>query len=324
MDKVFDKYETMNDAGVYNDLTNNEVQRLKTNRQNKMMLERKLMWMKSEGGSPSATITAKKEVKIKSKEVKEAEGEMYPPPFMDEKPDSTRIKRLVKDQEFLELESRLRTKLRNEKKKNAAILRKTPEPTMNEVTLDPIQRHVERRKVRVGAMLRANLEQLLSCNTTQILHDHLGEAKVSIVHLEADKSARGTQHVYYIVVSDHDKDFVQKQMETLAPKLRHQMAVKLELGHTPAFKFHQVEKENTKERQRLWRMVQHMRKARAEDLHVTWTEEMNWPASAMKKSVNVKQLDQPMTGRAKKLPISPGRNLLPKGYKEQRKFLSKD
>lgn len=66
----------MNDARVYDDLTHDEVQRLKTNRQQKMMLERKLMWMKSQGGSPSATVVAKKEQKIKSKEVKEAEGEM--------------------------------------------------------------------------------------------------------------------------------------------------------------------------------------------------------------------------------------------------------
>lgn len=122
----------------------------------------------------------------------------YPPPFMDERPDSKNITRLLKDQDFLEMESRLRTKLRMEKKKNAAILRKTPEPGMNDITLDPIERHVERRRLRIGAMLRANLETLMSCNTTQILQDHLGGASVSIVHLEADKSARGTQHVYYV------------------------------------------------------------------------------------------------------------------------------
>lgn len=66
---------------------------------------------------------------------------------------------------------------------------------MNGQALDPIERHIERRKVRIGAMLRTHLEQLLSVNTSQILQHHLGGASVSIVNLEADKSAKGRQHV---------------------------------------------------------------------------------------------------------------------------------
>merc|ERR1712190_536080 len=148
------------------------------------------------------------------------------------------------------MESHFRTRIRQEKLENARIV-KASVPEVGGLVTDPIKRHVQRRLLRQRPKIHYGLEQILTDNSAQILFEFLKGVAISIVRVRA-KRPRQTQEIYYNLTSDHDPAWVQRQLDILAPKLRSQLALKVNMGQTPNIRFvPQVKSEEVK-RSHLW------------------------------------------------------------------------
>lgn len=225
----------------WQDLTHGEAQRLQEMYMRKRMLDRKILWLKmSHLPNPEKeakmTLRRQKEQEEQNKRQEASGGlQMYPPPFLDVQPTASKISRMEDASKKEELESRFRARIREEKLENARIL-KANVPDVGGIVTDPIKRHVNRRLVRQRVKIHAGLEDVLTRNTAQILYEHMGGVAISIVKVFA-KRPRQTQEIHYNLSSDHDPAWVQKQLDILAPKLRSQLAVKVNMGQTPNIRF---------------------------------------------------------------------------------------
>uniref|UniRef100_A0A3B0MV30 Ribosome-binding factor A, putative n=1 Tax=Theileria annulata TaxID=5874 RepID=A0A3B0MV30_THEAN len=143
--------------------------------------------------------------------------------------------KLVEQNKFDEIVSKIRTKIRLEKKSNS-LINKLTIPNVNGEVLDPIKKHVLRRAARISTMLHTHIEQLLTCNKPELLYTHLNGASISINHVEMPTS-KSTVKCYYNIISKHDPEEVQKGLDKVSSRLRFMIARKLELGYTPPIRF---------------------------------------------------------------------------------------
>ncbi|CAE7811199.1 unnamed protein product [Symbiodinium sp. CCMP2592] len=241
----------------WQDLTHAEAQRLQEMYMRKKMLDRKIRWLKLME-LPNPEREAKRTLRLQ--QLKEAEekrvpggGDMYPVPFQDLHPGHSKLQRMEEGARLMELESRFRARIRQQKLQNAAIV-KAQKPQVGELITDPIQRHVKRRLVRQREKIHEGVEATLHVNSAQIMHEHLKGAAVSIVRIRA-KRPRSTQEIQYNLTSDHDPEWVQRQLNILAPKLRSQLAVNVNMGQTPNIKFVPYAKSQEVRRKYLWRFA---------------------------------------------------------------------
>lgn len=223
----------------WRDLTHEEAQRMKEMYMRKQMLERKILWMKSQH-LPNPQRDAKLQLRAEREREKMKEEramELYPPPLIDTplEDEEKKLKKLQDLGQQLELESRFRNRIREQKLENARIV-KANQPAVGGIITDPIQRHVQRRLLRQRPGIHQGLEEVLSHNTAQILYEFLDGAAISIVRVRA-KRPRQTQEILYNVTSDHDPEWVQQRLDVLAPKLRSLLALRVNMGQTPNIRF---------------------------------------------------------------------------------------
>lgn len=248
----------------WQDLTHSEAQRLQEMYMRKRMLDRKVHWMKMQelpNAEKDAKMTLRRQKRLEEEQKAEAGDSppMYPPPFLDEHPGSRWLTNLEEKARRDELESRFRTRIREQKLENARIV-KAAAPKVGDLITDPIQRHVQRRLVRQRAKIHAGLEELLTRNDAQILCEFLKGVAVSIVKVRA-KRPRATQQIHYSLSSHHDPEWVQKQLDILAPKLRSQFAVKVNMGQTPNIRFVPVVRGQDIRRKYLWGFSRRLQQA---------------------------------------------------------------
>lgn len=235
---------------AFQDLQHHEAQRLQEMQLRKRMLDRKLMFLKMQH-LPNPKKDAKMEMRrLKTQEEDQGE-DMYPLPFLDLPPASAGFKLMQERADRETLESRFRMRIRQQKLDSARVA-KSPIPQVGEVVTDPLKRHIQRRLLRQRAKIKGGLEPLMSSMNSQMAHEFLKGAAISIVRVTATRP-RQTQRVYYNLTSDHDPEWVRRQLNILAPKIRSQLALKENMGQTPAIRF--LPQAETQERRRahLWR-----------------------------------------------------------------------
>lgn len=237
---------------AFQDLQHHEAQRLQEMQLRKRMLDRKLMWLKMQH-LPNPQKEAKMEMRRRKVEEEDQGDDMYPLPFLDKPPASGEFKWMQEKADRDTLESRFRTRIRQEKLDNSAIAKSTI-PQVGDVITDPVKRHIERRLVRQRSKIIGGLEPLMSSMNSQMANEFLRGAAVSIVRIRA-KRPRQTQDVYYNLTSDHDPEWVNKQLNILAPKLRSQLALKENMGQTPRIRFIPQAQGQERRRSHLWRFA---------------------------------------------------------------------
>jgi len=247
----------------FQDLTHDEAQRMQAMYARKRMMDRKIMYMKmhsAQNPSKDAYVTLKT-IKQKEEADKAAAegvgGALYPPPFMEDAKTQSKFDQMEDAGRLEELESRFRTRIRREKRENARLM-KTSVPEIGGVVTDPIKKHVARRLVRQRTVIHKNLEEFLTRNNAQILYEFLQGVSVSIVKIRA-KRPRATQNIFYTLTSDHDPEWVQRQLNILAPKLRSQLALKVNMGTTPNLRFVPYTEATEVRREYLWEFAKRVK-----------------------------------------------------------------
>jgi ribosome-binding factor A len=119
------------------------------------------------------------------------------------------------------------------------------------------------------------LEELFTCNTAQIILDHLGGAALSVEKVTAP-STRGVHDVYMRLSSNHDQAWVQKKLDILTPKIRSQLAVRVNYGYTPELKFHILDDVDKFRKSRLMRLADQAKREVDKSLNKHFMTEMNW------------------------------------------------
>lgn len=143
---------------------------------------------------------------------------------------------LVNRNMFDEIVSRIRATTRREKMETSKI-EGAKVPNFNGITVDPIARHVQRRSVRINAMIRDHLEQIIACNDPSFIFGDLGVTSITLKRVEMT-SGKSTIKCYYTVTgTDLDENKVQELLEKAQKKVRFSLARKLELGYTPPVVF---------------------------------------------------------------------------------------
>lgn len=270
------KFESMNRTRkpLWQDATHADTVTLQRLYMEKKLADNKLRWLKEQRLS-SPTEDAKHFIR----EVQQARKENGERLSLD--PEERKHDAIMDDTERLIYQSRARTKIRLQKVENNKIL-KAPTPSIGGITTDPIKQHVYRRNVRLNSMLCSHIEQFLTMNTSQVLHEMLEGASITIVGIRAD-GPRAAHTVYFQCASippGRDKHWVEERMDVLAPKLRSQIATKLQLGYTPELRFKIVHHAlKTQSRQRLFRIVKKIQNQKAQGLLSNWVSEMNWGGS---------------------------------------------
>lgn len=242
---------------AFQDLQHHEAQRLQEMQLRKRMLDRKLMWLKMQH-LPNPQKDAKMEMRRRQVQEEDQGDDMYPLPFLDVPPATGNLKSLQEKADRDTLESRFRTRIRQEKLDNARIAKSTI-PEVGEVITDPVKRHIQRRLVRQRSKIQGGLEPLLSSMNSQMANEFLRGAAISIVRIRA-KRPRQTQDVYYNLTSDHDPDWVHRQLSILAPKLRSQLALSENMGQTPKIRFVPQAQSQERRRANLWRSARRIQR----------------------------------------------------------------
>jgi len=236
----------------WQDLTHCEAQRLQEMYMRKKMLDRKLLWLKHEG-----MLNPRKEAKLamhraqRFEQQEKANFTLYPPPVLDTDPNVHKMEGAQNRAQRMELESRFRSRIRLEKIANSKML-KAESPDIGDIVTDPLKRHVWKRLVRQRSEIYKGMETVLTRNSAQVLQDFLKGAAISIVKIRALKP-RATQTIYYNLTSDHDPDWVKKQLKIVTPKLRSQFAVKVNPGQVTNFRFVPYDDSKKVKRRYLWR-----------------------------------------------------------------------
>lgn len=225
----------------------------------KRMLDRKLRWLKMQH-LPNPQKDAKMEFRRRladEEAAKSDEAPMYPPPLSDHdnnnKWNNHKMQGLVEGAQRDELESRFRSRIREEKLRNARII-KAATPKLGDIVTDPIKRHVHRRLLRQRVVIYDGLEEALTNNSAQVLYEFMRGVAVSIVRVQASRP-RATQNIYYNLTSDHDPKWVETQLNILAPKLRSQLALSKNLGMTPNIRFIPQITGEEQRRKHLWKFA---------------------------------------------------------------------
>ncbi|CDJ50219.1 hypothetical protein, conserved [Eimeria brunetti] len=236
-DETKDPWENIFDyvslkGGPYQDLTHEEVARMKEAYQQKLLIDRRLRWLKARA-LPDPDRDA---ADILKQVNPQTEDSLIKTLGLDDGVrGARRIVRMEADAERQELASRIRAKIREEKLASAKLM-KTALPNVQGQIIDPIKFHVARRTVRQARLLQSQLEEFLTWNSAEVLYGLLGGASVSIHHVE-QQTTRSICYVFFTVASRHDPKDVEEKLNRAAPHLRMQMARRLELGYTPPFRF---------------------------------------------------------------------------------------
>lgn len=235
----------------WQDLTHAESRRMQEMHMRKKMLDSKLLFMKQQH-LPNPERDAKQQLRDidKKEEAEKQIGDLYPPPFMEERAQTGRDRGMETRARRDELVSKLRNRIRQERLENAKLLKKKS-PSVGSKLTDAIQRHVQRRLVRQRSGITAKLEDCLMRNTAQIQQEFLKGVSISVARVTA-KKPRATQNVYYHLLSDHDPAWVQKQLDILAPRIRSDLALRLNMGMTPVIRFKSEATARHMNRERLW------------------------------------------------------------------------
>ncbi|CDI83065.1 Chromosome I, complete genome, related [Eimeria acervulina] len=168
-------------GGAYRDLTHEEVIRMREAYQQKLLLDRRVRWLKARAlPDPEREAAAI----IKQHSNPQTEDSLVKSLGMDDGVRAARrIVRMEADAERQELASRIRAKIREEKLANAKLM-KAALPNVQGQIIDPIKFHVARRTVRQARLLQSQLEEFLTWNSAEVLYGLLGGASVSIHHVE--------------------------------------------------------------------------------------------------------------------------------------------
>ncbi|CDR97971.1 hypothetical protein, conserved [Babesia bigemina] len=155
---------------------------------------------------------------------------------MDDDEGDPRAAAMVGENRFDEIVSRIRAQMREEKQENTKI-NKAKVPNFNGVIVDPIARHVRRRRLRINAMIKDQLQQIITANDPSfILGEHI-RASISLERVEMT-SGKATIRCYYTVIGGgQDDQRVHEMLQKAQKKVRFCLARKLELGYTPPVLF---------------------------------------------------------------------------------------
>ena len=282
-DSKLSQFESLKHSPGYQDLTHSELRRVQELKEKKKMLDRKIRWLKeNQLVDPAKKIekeferNRRDEYKKNSDEIVKGNEPLFPPHFSKEF-DPVMAKKIQQVEFSMERDtaiSRMRTELRKEKLERSAVM-KGSTPNIGNAITDPMKRHLKRRNVRVSLLLQQYLEELLSCNTAQIVVDHLKGAAVSIDRIDSP-TTRGRHDVYVRVSSDHDRKWVQEQLNIVAPKLRSQLALRVNYGYTPELKFHVIDDLDKFNKKRLMSIADETRREIDRALNNHFMKEMNW------------------------------------------------
>ena len=277
------QFESMKHSPGYQDLTHSELRRVQELKEKKKMLDRKIRWLKeNQLVDPAKTIekqferNRRDEYKKNSDEIVKGNDPLFPPQFSKEF-EPAMAKKIQQVEFSMERDtaiSRMRTELRKEKLERSAVM-KGSTPNIGNLVTDPLKRHLKRRNIRVSLLLQQYLEELLSCNTAQIVVDHLKGAAISIDRIESP-TTRGRHDVYVRVSSDHDRKRVQERLDIVAPKLRSQLALRVNYGYTPELKFHVIDDLDKFNKKRLMSIADEARREIDRSLNNHFMKEMNW------------------------------------------------
>ncbi|SBT81085.1 conserved Plasmodium protein, unknown function [Plasmodium malariae] len=248
IDKSIFDYESLKGKSTYQDLTHEEYDYMNNLYLKKCDIDRKIRWFKM-----SNILNPVKEAKsiIKSlklskndEKIKEAEEEQneflvkedIKPHYENEGNFAHKIERICEQNQYDEIVSRIRMKIRKEKLENSKII-KEKVPNVARHILDPIKYHVNRRKVRTEKLLHTHLEQLLNCNNSYFRSYLLNGLSISIHHLEMKSNRSICKIVYSLLNKNVTHKSIQDKLEKVAFILRKLLARKLQLGYTPPLKF---------------------------------------------------------------------------------------
>ncbi|SBS88843.1 conserved Plasmodium protein, unknown function [Plasmodium ovale] len=262
---IFD-YESMKGNSMYQDLTHDEYEYMNNLYLKKCNVDRKIRWFKmsnmlnpvKEAKSILNSLKLSKDERKKkhSQGMETEEGEdkqlcEYPlredikPYYEDEGHFAHKIKKICEQNQYDEIVSRIRMKIRKEKLENSKII-KEKIPNVARHILDPIKYHINRRRVRVEKLLHTHLEQLLNCNNSYFRSYLLNGLSISIHHLEM-KSTRSLCKIVYSLLNKNIKhEMIQEKLDKVAFILRKLLARKLQLGYTPPLKFVPLQDEQEK------------------------------------------------------------------------------
>ncbi|GAW83778.1 hypothetical protein, conserved [Plasmodium gonderi] len=262
---IFD-YESMKGKkGTYQDLTHDEYAYMNNLYIKKCDVDRKIRWFKmsnilnpiKEAKSivKAQRLSADEEEKKNTndgmcdvegdqnfhiRKKKQMEGfpleEDIKPYYENEGDFSYKINKICEQNQYDEIVSRIRMKIRKEKMGNSKIM-KEKIPNVARHILDPIKYHVNRRRIRVEKLLHTHLEQLLNCNNSYFKFYLLNGLSISIHHLEMKSTRSLCKIVYTLLNKNINHEMIKEKLDKVAFVLRKLLARKLQLGYTPPLKF---------------------------------------------------------------------------------------
>ncbi|XP_026189690.1 uncharacterized protein LOC34619218 [Cyclospora cayetanensis] len=236
--------------GDYRDLTHQEAMRMQDAYQQKLLLDRRVRWLKARAlPDPERDAAA-----VIRNQTPQSEDSLVKSLGLDDGVRAARrLVRMEADAERQELASRIRAKMREEKLANAKLM-KAALPNVQGQVVDPIKFHVARRTIRQARLLQSQLEEFLTWNSAEVLHGLLGGASVSLHHVE-QQTTKSVCYVFFTVASRHDPKDVEERLNRAAPHFRMQMARRLELGFTPPFRFVHHEEDRTFSKHSLFKVA---------------------------------------------------------------------
>ncbi|CRG97040.1 conserved Plasmodium protein, unknown function [Plasmodium gallinaceum] len=241
---IFD-YESLKEKSMYQDLTHDEYSYMNNLYIKKCDLDRKIRWFKmnnilnpiKEAKSIINSLKLSKDEEKREKEENEfLLKEDIKPYYENEGNFSHKIEKICEQNQYDEIVSRIRMKIRKEKLENSKII-KEKVPNVARHILDPIKYHVNRRKIRLEKLLQTHLEQLLNCNNSYFKFYLLNGLSISIHHLEMKSTRSVCKIVYSLLNKDVNHEMIQEKLYKVAFILRKLLARKLQLGYTPPLKF---------------------------------------------------------------------------------------
>ncbi|KYN98197.1 hypothetical protein PGSY75_1241300 [Plasmodium gaboni] len=244
---LFD-YESLKSKSNYQDLTHAEYDYMNNLYLKKCDLDRKIRWFKmnnmlnpvKEAKSIINSLKLSKEEKKKNNNEENDDPflikEDIKPYYQDEGRFSNKIEKICEQNQYDEIVSRIRMKIRKEKLENSKIIKEKIPNVANHI-LDPIKYHVNRRRIRVEKLLHTHLEQLLNCNNSYFRFYLLNGLSISIHHLEMKSTRSMCKIVYSLLNKNVTHDMIKDKLEKVAFVLRKLLARKLQLGYTPPLKF---------------------------------------------------------------------------------------
>ena len=271
-----DDFESMKGTPKYHDLTHPEARRVQELFERKKMLARKVQWLKNNQIIDPVRSVSKEMKKEERDERKQQSRSLFPLPQEDLK-DPLMEKRIRQIEFKMKRDtaiSRVRTELRKQKLEKSAVMNMTT-PDIGSITTDPLKRHLTRRRVRVALLMQQYLDELFTSNSAQIIIDHLGGAAISVERVTAP-STRGVHNVFVRVSSPHDPKWITKQLDILTPKIRSQLAVRVNYGYTPELKFIVLDEVSKFHKSRLLKLADEARRQVDMSLHQHFMKEMNW------------------------------------------------